>query len=126
MNPAWRIYAAMAAIALASTVVLLPLYGFFLFVVDDTNAEYRKASVAYGPQVPASVEGGDPLFLVLAALPWLVVLVIGAVAIHRMGFRGGVGARTAGTFAWGTAVLQAGGFTLSYLSTGPFWPPAVG
>jgi hypothetical protein len=113
----------MVATGVISAILLLPLYGFFVFVVEDTNAEYRKAAMSYGSPVPMEVEGGNPFFILAGALLWVLGLAAGGVAIAMAGTLSGLTRRTAVLFAVAASAAVLVGYAVAYMITGPFWPP---
>lgn len=113
-------------ILLATALVMLPMYGIVVFVIDDQNAEYLKASAGYGPNVPSTVEGGSPDFIILSLVPLALVFAGGiAAAIVFARRRQATWLATLIPVGIGGAVI-----VLSYLvwnlTAGPTWPPQLG
>jgi hypothetical protein len=111
-------------ILLATGLAMLPAYQIVVFTVADQAAEYSKASVAYGPDVPGTVEGGSPLFIVVSLIP-LVGLFAGGVILAIVVARR---RRLAALAAVITIALLAGAIAATYvgvqLAVGPTWPPS--
>jgi hypothetical protein len=111
-------------ILLATGLAMLPAYQIVVFTVADQAAEYSKASVAYGPNVPGTVEGGSPLFIIVSLIPLMAVFAAGIVLAI-------VVARRRPLAAWPalvTIALLAGAIAATYvgiqLAAGPTWPPS--
>ncbi len=66
-------------VLLSSGVAMLPAYRFVVFTIADRADEYSKASVAYAPHVPADVEGGSPLFIILSPIAMIGLFVAGVI-----------------------------------------------
>ena len=113
----------LALVLLATGVAMVPAYRFVVFVIADQADEYSKASVAYGPQVPANVEGGSPLFIAVSLIPMIGLFAAGVICAIRLARRTGLNARATAI----TVALLAGAVAAAYVSvqlvTGPTWPP---
>ncbi|GAA4163296.1 hypothetical protein GCM10022286_23560 [Gryllotalpicola daejeonensis] len=113
-----------ALILAATGLAMLPAYRIVVFTIADQAAEYSKASVAYGPNVPADVEGGSPLFIVVSLLPMVGLFAAGIVLAIVVARRRRVTVPAAAI----TIVILAAAIAAIYigvqLATGPNWPPS--
>jgi hypothetical protein len=112
-------------VMLATGLVMLPLYGVVLVVIDDQNAEYFKASVSYGPTVPGNVEGGSPDYIFISMIPMALVLTGGLSSAIILARR-----RQATVPIVVVAALMGALIVATYvtwnLTIGPAWPPSIG
>jgi cytochrome bd-type quinol oxidase subunit 2 len=112
-------------VGLVTGLAMLPFYAIILFVIDDQNTEYLKASAGYDP-VPATVEGGSPFFIYLSMIPMALVLAVGLIAAIVLARRKQASWRFILISAGVVGVLLIAIYLAWNTTVGPTWPPPVG